>query len=55
MERLARGVAAGAGTWHFWDSLFSLTLIALQFVLPVYLARRKRRRNAGRKPRLLTA
>jgi hypothetical protein len=55
LERLVRGVVAGVGTWRFWDSLFSLTLLAVQFALPVYLARRKRRRAAGRKPRLLTA
>lgn len=54
VERLSRGVVAGVGTWRFWDSLFSLTLLALQFALPAYLARRKRRRRTGRKPRLLT-
>jgi hypothetical protein len=55
LERLVHGVVAGVGTWRFWDSLFSLALLAVQFALPVYLARRKRRRAVGRKPRLLTA
>jgi hypothetical protein len=54
VKRLAHGLAAGVGTWRFSDSLFSLALIALQFVLPIYLARRKRRRATRRKPRLLT-
>lgn len=52
--RLVSGVTAGAGAWHFWDSVLSLTLFAVQFTLPVVLARRKRRRNARNKPRLLT-
>jgi hypothetical protein len=52
--RLAHGVTAGTGTWHFWDSIASLTLFAVQFALPLVLARRKRRRDSRNKPRLLT-
>jgi hypothetical protein len=51
--RLLSGATASVGTWRFWDSVVSLALFAVQFSLPVVLARRKRRRDAGRKPRLL--
>jgi hypothetical protein len=53
--RIFRGVLSNAGSWHFWDSLISLFIFTIQIVLPVALALHKRRRNAHRKPKLLTA
>ena len=53
--RAVGGVLAGMGTWNFWDSLVSLLIFTIQVVLPVALALRKRRQDAGRKPKLLTA
>lgn len=53
--RTVQGVLAGVGTWHFWDSLFSLLIFTIQFALPAVLAWRKRRHNAGRRPKLLAA
>jgi hypothetical protein len=50
LVRTVRGVAAGPGTWHFWDSLVSLLIFAVQFALPAALAWRKRRRGGGRRP-----
>ncbi|GAA2640018.1 hypothetical protein [Paractinoplanes durhamensis] len=50
--RAVQGVLAGTGTWHFWDSLISLAILAVQFVLPAVLAWRKRRHHRARKPRL---
>jgi hypothetical protein len=53
VERFLRDVASTPAGARFWDALFSLALNAVQFGLPAYLARRKRRLDAGRKPRLL--
>ncbi|NEA56519.1 PqqD family protein [Streptomyces sp. SID13666] len=53
--RTGRGLLAGTGTWHFLDSLVALLIFTVQIVLPAALAWRKRSRNAGRKPKLLTA
>lgn len=53
--RTARELSAGAGTGRFWDSLVSLLIFLAQIALPAALAWRKRRNNAARKPKLLTA
>jgi hypothetical protein len=50
---IARGLAAGPATPHFWDSASSLTINAAQVVVLVVLWQRKRRALAGRRPRLL--
>ncbi len=44
-----------SGTYnvHFWDSLLSVILNITQVILLFWLARRKRRELAGRRPRLL--
>jgi hypothetical protein len=52
LSRVASGLLAGRHDGLFWDSLCSLSLIMVQFVLPAYLARRKRRRNTARPLRL---
>jgi hypothetical protein len=54
-RRGAAGLAAGPLTAPFWDSLVSLSLIVVNMVLPALLARRKRRRDADRRPRRVAA
>jgi hypothetical protein len=51
-RRVGAGLLSGEHDALFWDSSVSLTLVACQFVLPAFLARRKRRLNAGNTPRL---
>lgn len=53
VHRVAVGLTAGAATVRFWDALLFVSLNVLQFALPAYLARRKRRLDAARAPRLL--
>ncbi|WP_344672115.1 PqqD family protein [Catenulispora yoronensis] len=55
VARTVSGVATGAGTWHFWDSLVSLVVFTVQIALPATLALRKRRHRSGRKPKLVNA
>lgn len=57
LVRFARQVVVGlvaadhGGT--FWDAVVSLLLLVVQFALPAVLARRKRRLDTSRKPRLV--
>jgi hypothetical protein len=54
LTRAVENISLGYRTELFWDSLLSVSLMIVQFALPGYLARRKRRQNVHRKPRLLT-
>lgn len=55
VARAAHGLAAGAGSGRFWDSLASLALVVLQFGLPALLAWHKRRDRADPEPHPLAA
>lgn len=54
LERSASGLLSDPWGGRFWDSVLSVAIIAFSVVLPILLARRKRRLNNGRRPRLLT-
>ncbi len=53
LRHQADGLFRGRFDARFWDSLTSAAMNACAFLLPVYLARRKRRQDAHRRPRLL--
>ena len=52
LRHLGDGLFSGRLDARFWDSLVSATMNSSQFLLPAYLARRKRRQDAHRRPRL---
>lgn len=45
-------LASGPAHYHFWDALVTLGINVTQATLLVYVARRKRRRESNRRPRL---
>ncbi|MDQ2958682.1 MAG: PqqD family protein [Actinomycetota bacterium] len=53
LRRLVHALSSGTGNGLFWDSAFSLFWTFVQFCVPAYLARRKRRIARRPGPRLL--
>jgi hypothetical protein len=51
-QQLVAGLLAANHGAAFWDAAVSLVLLVVQFALPAVLARRKRRLDTGRRPRL---
>jgi hypothetical protein len=54
LERSASGLLSDPSGGRFWNSVFSVAIIAFNVALPIILARRKRRLSTGRRPRLLS-
>jgi len=54
LERGSSGLLSDPSGGRFWNSVFSLVIVAFNVVLPIFLARRKRRMNADRRPRLVS-
>jgi len=53
LETIYRHLVSGRFDAHFWDALLSVSVNAGEFLIVLFLSRRKRRMNAGRAPRLL--
>jgi hypothetical protein len=53
LHTIERHLFSGSFDSHFWDALLSVSMNATQILLLVYLARRKRRLDADRGPRLV--
>ena len=53
LERGSSGLLSNPSGGRFWNSVASLVIVAFNVVLPVFLARRKRRMNTNRRPRLV--
>jgi hypothetical protein len=52
VQQLVTGLLSGDHRGTFWDAAVSLIPLAVQFGLPAVLARRKRRLDTSRAPRL---
>jgi hypothetical protein len=51
IERDSSGLLSDPSGARFWNSVISLVIIAFNVFMPIFLARRKRRVNASRRPR----
>jgi hypothetical protein len=54
LKRDSSGLLSNPAGSRFWNSVFSLMIIAFNILLPIFLTRRKRRMKSPRRPRLVT-